>query len=84
MFAWGHHQEACRLAHRGSTPMERHGCGGGARGNARSVRARAGFRWQGTTEDTEGTEGCLRSWVVRVASGSAHSWFEFAFRVLSS
>jgi len=43
-----------------------------------------GITLRRTTEVAEGKEGCVRSWVVRVAPGSAHSEFEFAFRVLSS
>ncbi len=34
-----------------------------------------GIALRRTTEVAEGTEGCVRSWVVRVAPGSARSWF---------
>jgi hypothetical protein len=47
---------------------------------AKSIRTRNGGE---TTEDAEGTEGCVRSWVVRVAPGSARSWFSVPCSVFS-
>jgi hypothetical protein len=43
-----------------------------------------GITLRRTTEVAEGTEGCVRSWVVRVAPGSAHSQFELTAPSASS